>query len=89
MFPLTRSAPAETPDAFREESRLRVFATRLDMALKRAKISSGQVAKVLGVRETDVQFWRAGITAPVMEQCRRLAEYLNMPAQWLQYDMSA
>jgi transcriptional regulator with XRE-family HTH domain len=86
MFPLTRKSTVDTSDTAREESRLRVFGKRLDMALKRAKISSGQVAKVLGVRETDVQFWRAGITAPVMDQCRRLAEYLNMPMQWLQYD---
>ena len=88
MLPLESTHRFSPPTQAREASRLRVVAARLDMALKRAKISSGQVAKVLGVGEHDVQFWRAGITAPVLDQCRRLAEFLNLPINWLHYDLS-
>jgi hypothetical protein len=59
------------------------FATRLDMTMKRAKITSRIVAGYLGVREQDVTFWRAGITLPQGAQCRRLSQLLSIDLAWL------
>lgn len=59
------------------------FSTRLDMTIKRAKITSRLVASTLGVKERDVNFWRAGITLPGGAQCRRLSQFLSIDLAWL------
>jgi hypothetical protein len=61
----------------------RAFAARLDMTLKRAKMTSKRVAQCLGVPEYDVTLWRAGVTVPVGTQCRRLSELLRVDVAWL------
>ena len=45
----------------------------LDMALKRAGISSAQAAKWLDVSEDDVQFWRRGITVAPLSAFTHIA----------------
>src|SRR4051812_37504310 len=45
----------------------RAFAARLDMTIKRAKVTSGRVARSLGVPEHEVTLWRAGVTR--CEEC--------------------
>jgi hypothetical protein len=50
----------------------RAFAARLDMTIKRAKVTSGRVARSLGVPEHEVTLWRAGVTAPKSADCERL-----------------
>jgi transcriptional regulator with XRE-family HTH domain len=61
----------------------RAFAARLDMTIKRSRLSSLRVAKSLGVTEGDVALWRAGITLPRTADCRRLSELLHVDASWL------
>ncbi|MEA3090295.1 MAG: hypothetical protein QOJ04_1637 [Caballeronia sp.] len=61
----------------------RAFAARLDMTIKRSGLSSGRVAKSLGVTEGDVALWRAGITLPRAADCRRLSELLHVETAWL------
>jgi hypothetical protein len=68
----------EQSDGFR-----RRFAARLDMTMKRARITSGRLAAFLGVKEPDVMFWRAGITLPQGAQCRRLSQFLQVDVAWL------
>ncbi|OUL97833.1 hypothetical protein [Paraburkholderia hospita] len=52
----------------------RAFAARLDMTIKRAKVTSGRVARSLGVPEHEVTLWRAGVTVPKSADC---AAFLN------------
>ncbi|QCP48289.1 XRE family transcriptional regulator [Trinickia violacea] len=61
----------------------RAFAARLDMTIKRAKVTSGRVAKSLGVPERDVTLWRAGVTVPKSTDCERLSELLDVDVAWL------
>jgi transcriptional regulator with XRE-family HTH domain len=61
----------------------RAFAARLDMTLKRSRLSSSRVAKSLGVSEGDVVLWRAGITMPRRCDCQRLSTLLHVDASWL------
>lgn len=42
----------------------RAFAARLDMTLKRAKMTSKRVAQSLGVPEHDVTLWRVSVAVP-------------------------
>lgn len=53
------------------------------MTIKRSGLSSGRVAKSLGVTEGDVTLWRAGITLPRTADCRRLSELLHVEMTWL------
>ncbi len=59
------------------------FSTRLDMTIKRARITSRLVASYVGVKERDVNFWRAGITVPLASQCQRLSQLLRIDVAWL------
>ncbi|TCG02735.1 hypothetical protein BZM27_53620 [Paraburkholderia steynii] len=61
----------------------RAFAARLDMTIKRAKVTSGRVAKTLGVPERDVTLWRAGVVVPKSTDCARLSELLDVDVAWL------
>ena len=62
-----------------EDSSLRrALAARLDTALKRAGISSARIAKRFDVSESDVQFWRGGITVPPLNVFTRIAALLNL-----------
>ncbi|MGV7246095.1 XRE family transcriptional regulator [Caballeronia sp. M23-90] len=61
----------------------RAFAARLDMTIKRSRLTSQRVAKSLGVTEGDVALWRAGITLPRNADCRRLSELLHVDMSWL------
>lgn len=59
------------------------FSTRLDMTIKRARITSRLVAIHVGVKEREVDFWRAGITVPHGAQCHRLSQLLRVDLSWL------
>lgn len=61
----------------------RIFSTRLDMTIKRARLTTRLVALYLNVKERDVTFWRAGITLPGSAQCRRLSSLLHVDVAWL------
>jgi hypothetical protein len=61
----------------------RAFAARLDMTIKRAKVTSSRVARFLGVPEGDVTLWRAGVTVPKCTDCERLSELLDVDVAWL------
>ncbi|AXF06107.1 hypothetical protein CUJ88_48400 (plasmid) [Paraburkholderia hospita] len=61
----------------------RAFAARLDMTIKRAKVTSGRVARSLGVPEHEVTLWRAGVTVPKSADCARLSELLDVDVAWL------
>jgi hypothetical protein len=61
----------------------RAFAARLDMTIKRAKVTSGRVARSLAVPECDVTLWRAGVTVPNSTDCERLSELLDVDVAWL------
>ena len=61
----------------------RAFAARLDMTIKRAKVTSGRVARSLGVPEHEVTLWRAGVTVPKSTDCERLSELLDVDIAWL------
>ncbi|MGF6261891.1 hypothetical protein OKW49_002819 [Paraburkholderia youngii] len=56
----------------------RAFAARLDMTIKRAKVTSGRVARSLGVAEHEVTLWRAGVTVRNSADCARLSELLDV-----------
>ncbi|HKR46773.1 MAG TPA: helix-turn-helix transcriptional regulator [Paraburkholderia sp.] len=82
---MNRSAlAAEHLERSGEDSGLRrALAARLDMALKRAGVSSARLAKWVSVSESDVLFWRRGITVPPMEAFKRIAASLNLDFHWL------
>jgi hypothetical protein len=61
----------------------RAFATRLDMTIKRAKVSSRAVAASVGAPEREVALWRAGVTVPTAAECCRLSEFLRVNVEWL------
>jgi hypothetical protein len=61
----------------------RAFAARLDMTIKRAKVTSNRVARSLGVSERDVTLWRAGVIVPKSTECERLSELLGVDVAWL------
>jgi hypothetical protein len=61
----------------------RAFAARIDMTLKRGRLTSAWVAQRLGVPEGQVGFWRAGVVVPSAEQCRRLSALLKIDLNWL------
>jgi hypothetical protein len=61
----------------------RAFAARLDMTIKRAKVTSSRVARSLGVPERDVTLWRAGVIVPKSMDCERLSELLDVDVAWL------
>jgi hypothetical protein len=66
-----------------DSSLRRALAARLDTALKRAGISSARAAKWLNVSESEVQFWRQGITVPPLSVFTRMAAFLNLDVYWL------
>ncbi|QCP48302.1 helix-turn-helix transcriptional regulator [Trinickia violacea] len=67
-----------------EDSSLRrALAARLDTAFKRAGISSARAAKWLNVSESEVQFWRQGITVSPLNVFTRIAAFLNLDVYWL------
>jgi hypothetical protein len=59
------------------------FSTKLDMTIKRARITTRLVASYMGVNEHEVNFWRAGITLPGSGQCHRLSRLLRVDVTWL------
>ena len=61
----------------------RAFAARLDMTIKRAKVTSGRVARSLGVSEHEVTLWRAGVIVPKSTHCERLSDLLDVDVAWL------
>jgi ribosome-binding protein aMBF1 (putative translation factor) len=61
----------------------RTLAARLDRALERAGTSSAQAAKWLSVSESDVRFWRAGITVPPLDALAHIATVLKLDIHWL------
>ena len=61
----------------------RAFAARLDMTIKRAKVTSGRVARSLGVPEHEVTLWRAGVLVPKSTDCERLSDLLDVNVAWL------
>jgi hypothetical protein len=67
----------------KSNSSRRAFAARLDMTIKRAKVTSGRVARSLGVPEREVALWRAGVTVPKSMDCERLSELLDVDVAWL------
>ena len=68
----------EQSDGFR-----RRFAARLDMTMKRARMTSRRLASHLGVKEPEVVLWRAGVTLPQGGQCRLLSQLLRVDVAWL------
>jgi hypothetical protein len=74
---------AHLHDALAHDVSRRSFAARLDMTLKRSKMSTGRVARSLGVNEGDVALWRAGVTVPAAVECRQLSQLLGVDAEWL------
>lgn len=67
-----------------EDRRLRrAFAARLDMTMKRAKLTSAQLAKALRVPERDISLWRAGVLVPESMDCVRLSRLLGIDVMWL------
>jgi transcriptional regulator with XRE-family HTH domain len=66
-----------------DSSLRRALAARLDTALKRAGISSARAANWLNVSESEVQFWRQGITVPSLNVFTRIAAFLNLDVYWL------
>jgi|HubBroStandDraft_5_1064220.scaffolds.fasta_scaffold1382174_1 transcriptional regulator with XRE-family HTH domain len=61
----------------------RAFSARLDMCLKRARLTTLQVARYVGVSSDEVALWRAGVTVPGRQAYRRLSELLRVDAAWL------
>ncbi|BFG77780.1 hypothetical protein PTKU46_58130 [Paraburkholderia terrae] len=61
----------------------RAYAARLDMTIKRAKATTGRVAKSLGTPEHEVTLWRAGVLVPKSTDCKRLSEFLDADVAWL------
>lgn len=61
----------------------RAFSARLDMCLKRARLTTLQAARYVGVSSDEVSLWRAGITVPGRKAYRRLSELLQVDAAWL------
>ena len=74
---------AHLESTLKNNSSRRAFAARLDMTIKRSKITSSRVAKSLGVPERDVTLWRAGVTVPKSTDCERLSELLDVDLTWL------
>lgn len=73
--------PSQSP--ITRDTAMRAFAARLDMTLKRARVSTSRVARYVGVPEQDVAMWRAGVTAPERAEIRRLSEMLQVDFGWL------
>jgi hypothetical protein len=67
----------------KNNSSKRAFAARLDMTIKRAKVTSSWVARSLGVPERDVTLWRGGATVPTRTDCERLSDLLRVDVAWL------
>jgi hypothetical protein len=80
---LSSQRDAHLHDALAHDVSRRTFAARLDMTLKRSKITTGRVARSLGVSEGDVTLWRAGVTVPAAVECRQLSRLLGVDAEWL------
>jgi hypothetical protein len=74
---------AHLESTLKHNSSRRAFAARLDMTIKRAKVTSSRVARSLGVPERDVTLWRAGVTVPKSTDCERLSEFLDVDVTWL------
>lgn len=77
---------AHLENTLKNKGSRRVFAARLDMTIKRAKVTSGRLARSLGVPERDVALWRAGVTVPKSTDCERLSELLHVDLAWLCVD---
>ena len=77
------SLDAHLESALKSNSSRRAFAARLDMTIKRAKVTSSRVARSLGVPERDVTLWRAGVIVPKSTDCERLSELLDVDVAWL------
>ena len=73
---------AHLESTLKNNSSRRAFAARLDMTIKRAKVTSSRLARSLGVPERDV-LWRAGVTVPKSTDCERLSELLDVDVAWL------
>ena len=74
---------AHLESTLKHNSSRRAFAARLDMTIKRAKVTSSRLARSLGVPERDVTLWRAGVTVPKSTDCERLSELLDVDLAWL------
>jgi hypothetical protein len=74
---------AKFPSNLETSSAKRAFAARLDMTIKRAKITSGRLARLLAVSEGDLTLWRAGMMAPGAEHCHKLSDILGVSVTWL------
>jgi hypothetical protein len=61
----------------------RAFAARLDMTMKRAKLTSARLSRMLRVSEDDIGLWRAGILVPGSIDCLRLSNILGVDVIWL------
>ncbi|WP_347554238.1 helix-turn-helix domain-containing protein [Robbsia sp. KACC 23696] len=80
---LHKPLDAVIQDRLEDETIRRKFSIRLDMTLKRKKLSSTHIARQLGVAVQHLQFWRAGVTVPTIRQVRRLSTLLDVPMDWL------
>ena len=74
---------AKFPDNLETNSATRAFAARLDMTIKRAKITSARLARLLAVPERDVTLWRAGVMTPRVGHCHKLSDILGVDVRWL------
>ncbi|KKB62085.1 hypothetical protein WM40_19520 [Robbsia andropogonis] len=80
---LHKSIDTVIQERLEEDAVRRTFSTRLDMTLKRKKLSSSRIARQLGVAVQHLQLWRAGVTVPTIRQVRRLSALLDVPMDWL------
>jgi hypothetical protein len=85
LHPMNRrmNLDAQLENTLKNNSSRRAFAARLDMTIKRAKVTSARVARSLGVPERDVTLWRAGVIVPKSTDCERLSEVLDVDVAWL------
>jgi hypothetical protein len=70
-------------DTIKDRRLRRAFAARLDMTMKRAKLTSSQLARTLRVPERDISLWRAGVVVPESIDCVRLSTILGIDVIWL------
>jgi hypothetical protein len=66
-----------------DSARRRAFAARLEHELRRNKISPQRAARHAGVTQTELYFWRAGITLPNDDAYSKLACLLGCFEPWL------
>jgi len=61
----------------------RAFAARLEHELRRQEIAPQRAARCAGVTQTELYYWRAGITLPDDTVYLKLAELLGCFEWWL------